>query len=524
MACVICSAKSSVTCPQCHIGYCDNCLEVKCPNCGYFFTQLDVQGLSDPCQWIREYLKAYQDDYKQRRELASKKYDAIMSIDDETRRRIKFYHDCDTIVPSLRAITRRLSKPMLQRLSEILDCSLDDARKFIKNSPTDRYERLIDADPLIRRVVVNALYATPGGNHWFGTDKPVNNEAVRRIFNFIKSRQIVILPMRPDIGYDFETIELIEDFLEWYEDIETKDQVLSQFNPEVVRMIVRNVPITIDDLMIKSSFGMTTTEQAQGRCSDCGHPLVMRDGLVCSYCNTRHCERCKERVHDGPCTVTIPEDATICPKCGIWILKVPETCDDMWCTNCNTGFTFKTREIITKSFHNPHRQEVKKTTDDELLYYALGDDERADAMNEMCVTYRSLRPLDLLKTDVDGPDGSNEFLYRRMYKVLSRDYELKLWMSLRRQSDIRPVMYDMIVRVNQLTRVLIPMDELDDWTWINRLYSSGWCDGHSPHMNMSERVMERRDGLTDDQIIMVEVDGAIKPWEGEDYDRILDLN
>jgi len=47
------------------------------------------------------------------------------------------------------------------------------------------------------------------------------------------------------------------------------------------------------------------------------------------------------------------QDTRPCPSCGIGIFRI-SGCDQMWCTECHTGFHWITGRIETKNFHNPH--------------------------------------------------------------------------------------------------------------------------------------------------------------------------
>lgn len=50
-----------------------------------------------------------------------------------------------------------------------------------------------------------------------------------------------------------------------------------------------------------------------------------------------------------------------CPKCGCPISKI-DGCDQMWCTQCNTAFSWTSGNIVTGRVHNPHYFEWLRRT------------------------------------------------------------------------------------------------------------------------------------------------------------------
>jgi hypothetical protein len=85
----------------------------------------------------------------------------------------------------------------------------------------------------------------------------------------------------------------------------------------------------------------------------------------CGLCDLYSCPDCHElkgesRDTEHTCdadkvaTVRLLErDSRNCPKCGVTITKL-EGCDQMWCTACNTGFSWRTGRIAEGPVHNPH--------------------------------------------------------------------------------------------------------------------------------------------------------------------------
>ena len=85
----------------------------------------------------------------------------------------------------------------------------------------------------------------------------------------------------------------------------------------------------------------------------------------CGLCHGWSCPDCHEfkgAERDVPHTcdpghvataALLAREAKGCPKCGVPICKI-EGCDQMWCTACNTGFSWRTGRIAEGPVHNPH--------------------------------------------------------------------------------------------------------------------------------------------------------------------------
>lgn len=81
----------------------------------------------------------------------------------------------------------------------------------------------------------------------------------------------------------------------------------------------------------------------------------------CGLCDAHVCAQCHILKTDGHvCDVALVEtikqirkEARPCPKCASLISKI-DGCDQMWCTQCNTAFSWNTGTIQTGVVHNPH--------------------------------------------------------------------------------------------------------------------------------------------------------------------------
>ena len=77
---------------------------------------------------------------------------------------------------------------------------------------------------------------------------------------------------------------------------------------------------------------------------------------VCGICDLKSCKDCHEPFDDGhecdpgkiETVKLLKKDSKQCPKCSCFITKITG-CDHMWCTNCNTGFSWRTGQQIDNS-------------------------------------------------------------------------------------------------------------------------------------------------------------------------------
>lgn len=121
----------------------------------------------------------------------------------------------------------------------------------------------------------------------------------------------------------------------------------------------------------------TSTEKKSGPTIKC--PVENCRGFVdssnhtCGICDTKICKDCREPLGGDraehtcdPNTVEtvrlLKKDTKSCPKCGVGIHKI-EGCDQMYCTQCHTAFSWRTGEIVIgERIHNPHYFEYLRRT------------------------------------------------------------------------------------------------------------------------------------------------------------------
>jgi hypothetical protein len=93
---------------------------------------------------------------------------------------------------------------------------------------------------------------------------------------------------------------------------------------------------------------------AQYRCGLC-------EIHVCAHC---HIPKTEDHTCDPAVVETIKQirkEAKPCPKCASLISKV-DGCDQMWCTQCHTTFSWTTGAVATGVVHNPHYFQYMRET------------------------------------------------------------------------------------------------------------------------------------------------------------------
>jgi hypothetical protein len=91
----------------------------------------------------------------------------------------------------------------------------------------------------------------------------------------------------------------------------------------------------------------------------------------CGVCDNWSCPDCHEVKlfgKDGPHTCDpnsvetaklLAKDSRNCPKCASMIFKI-DGCDQMYCTQCHTAFSWRTGRVETGTIHNPHYYEYNR--------------------------------------------------------------------------------------------------------------------------------------------------------------------
>lgn len=122
---------------------------------------------------------------------------------------------------------------------------------------------------------------------------------------------------------------------------------------------------------VNNKSGQTTKERKTFimRCQINGCEGYLSQQYKCGLCTKYTCSSCympKNDNHtcnpdDVASTKMIKDETRPCPKCSTRIYKI-DGCDQMWCTDCKTAFSWKTGIIVNGNIHNPHYYEYLRNT------------------------------------------------------------------------------------------------------------------------------------------------------------------
>ena len=123
-----------------------------------------------------------------------------------------------------------------------------------------------------------------------------------------------------------------------------------------------NISLLKSNLSILLSNNKITKTNFIRPCSDGNCKGFLNSNYKCELCDKITCKDCFDIIisenhecnPDFKATANIlKKDTKCCPSCGNGIYKI-DGCDQMWCSLCNTAFSWKTGIIETGRIHNPH--------------------------------------------------------------------------------------------------------------------------------------------------------------------------
>jgi len=169
------------------------------------------------------------------------------------------------------------------------------------------------------------------------------------------------------------------------------------------------------DLVYDNTNGPADSEHTQYKakfimkCTLNGCPGFLSPKYICSICENYTCKDCWEQVgiydnfEEHECkkeniesALLIRKETKNCPNCGVSIFKI-DGCDQMWCVQCQTTFSWKSGKIETGKVHNPHYYEYLrrngKTIPRDPLDIVCGGMIRYQDFNQLFMKISKLLPI-----------------------------------------------------------------------------------------------------------------------------------
>ena len=145
---------------------------------------------------------------------------------------------------------------------------------------------------------------------------------------------------------------------------------------------IREIERNISSMRIQRNRLLNRTENQKERsrfikaCPDENCRGFLSSQWKCGICQNWTCPECHEiKGLDRDCAHVCDENAKAtaallnndtksCPNCGVGIHKI-DGCDQMWCTECHTAFSWRTGRV-ENNIHNPHYYEWMRRTGGEI--------------------------------------------------------------------------------------------------------------------------------------------------------------
>ena len=194
--------------------------------------------------------------------------------------------------------------------------------------------------------------------------------------NILLDREKSLLPTtQPYVILEKTKRKIDSDISKLYQEQENIKRLLAQKSNEIAQLHVirRNLRFEI--------VGTSEVKKFIRKCpiADCRGFLSSR--WKCGICETNICNKCNEvkdifHIDCDPDKVKtmelINKDTKPCPKCGTMIFKI-DGCDQMFCVDCQTAFSWNRGTIETGIVHNPHYYEFQRRNNNGTMPRNAGD-------------------------------------------------------------------------------------------------------------------------------------------------------
>lgn len=164
----------------------------------------------------------------------------------------------------------------------------------------------------------------------------------------------------------------------------------------------------------------------------------------CGLCDIRACPQCHEIKNEDEDHVCLQEnletarlldkDTRGCPTCAARIFKI-DGCDQMWCTQCKTAFSWRTGRIETGRTHNPHYYDYLRQQNNGVI-----PREPGDAPYNPCAAANNYPDPHQFNSYVHFWDTKGTPGFRRLLEILRmmihNQYQLRNWETIAYNPDL----------------------------------------------------------------------------------------
>jgi hypothetical protein len=196
----------------------------------------------------------------------------------------------------------------------------------------------------------------------------------------LPAAQIIIARRKQAEEYFPERQKVADEIKELLEKLEQKNQRIAYINTIISIYNAGQDPF--ENSMAKEHVERRTFIMP---CPASGCRGFLSSAYKCGVCDIYVCPDCREikgADRDIPHTCdpntvetvrAIKKETRPCPECGTNIFKI-EGCDQMFCTNCKTPFSWKTgKKVVTGAIHNPHYFEYMRVANGGVMPRNPGD-------------------------------------------------------------------------------------------------------------------------------------------------------
>ena len=346
--CIICDEKvtpsKATSCPYCEFNPCRTCVrkyvlnetETKCMNCKKTWTRAHQNVILLPA-FVNGELRVHQEQVFYEREMAL--FPTTIEVIEERRTAHRLNMELRIIQAKLtaRSATMHYMKTEIYEKNKMIALQKQMPKMF---SDLNIEELINQKDQLTIQYNVESAE----------TNRDQRREQVlRRLFTMNPEDRRIVMANHID-GAD--PVEILETLRRTGQLGEASKRARTQF--------IRACPI-------ETCRGFLSQQWKCGLCNvstcpKCNVPKIKKTNIMHELTVDQDQEDADEHVCNPDDVATaelLAKDTKPCPQCGTGIFKI-DGCDQMWCTECKTAFNWRTGQLETGHFHNPHYFEYQR--------------------------------------------------------------------------------------------------------------------------------------------------------------------